>query len=88
MFDGKDTEYLGDAMSNIYLPIFDSFEEYRVGKAVLVGKFNWRLLFRDVLPRDLTGIDLVLHNDCSESFTYRLLAGGEVTPLGHGVSGS
>ncbi|KAL3910521.1 MAG: hypothetical protein SGILL_007661, partial [Bacillariaceae sp.] len=84
MADGEETEYQGDAMSYIYLPIFDSFEEYRVGKAVLVGLFNWGNLFRDVLPRELSGIDLVLHNDCSESYTYRLTAGAMVTPLGHG----
>jgi hypothetical protein len=86
MSDAIEKKYQGDAMSYIYLPIFDSFEEDRVGKAVLVGLINWGKLFRDVLPREFTGIDLVLHNDCSESYTYRLESGGEVTPVGFGVS--
>ncbi|KAL3925957.1 MAG: hypothetical protein SGILL_000058 [Bacillariaceae sp.] len=88
MEKGEEMEYQGDAMSYIYTPIFDSFEENRKGKAVLVGLFNWGNLFRGVLPDRKAGIDLVLHNNCSEPFTYHFLAEGEVVPRGKGVSPS
>jgi hypothetical protein len=83
-------EYQGDPMSYIFVPIFDSFESGRTAKSLLVGLFNWGILFRDVLPRGVTGIDIVIKNSCNESFTYRLVGSSvgtsDVLPLGQGVS--
>lgn len=83
--EGEQVEYMGDPMSNLFIPIFDSFEDGRVPKAVLIGLFNWGNLFKRVLPPTLKGIDLVLQNNCSEPFTFRV-KGSDVIPLGKGVS--
>lgn len=77
--------YKGDPMTQIYIPIFDSFEEDGVAKAMLVGLFNWGSLFENSLPPGIGGIDVVLRNNCYEPFTYRVFE-HEVVPLGKGVS--
>lgn len=82
---GKEVKYLGDPMSNLFIPIFDSFEDDRIPTAVLVGFFNWGNLFKGVLPDSTKGIDLVLRNTCTDPFTYRVI-GLDVVPLGKGVS--
>jgi hypothetical protein len=83
---GKLEDYKGDPMSNLFIPIFDSFEDNRVPKAVLVGLFNWGNLFKGVLPETTKGVDIVLQDNCDDYFTYRVI-GEEVIPLGKGVSG-
>jgi hypothetical protein len=83
---GRKVEYQGDPMANFFVPIVDSFEDDRNITAVLVGLFNWGGFFQDALPPTFGGIDVVLHNDCSDSFTYRLAFGGKVVPVGKGVS--
>ncbi len=82
---GAEVVYLGDPMSNLFIPIFDSFDDDRIPTAVLVGFFNWGNLFKGVLPESTKGIDLVLRNTCSDPFTYRVL-GESVIPRGKGVS--
>ncbi|KAG7366377.1 adenylate/guanylate cyclase [Nitzschia inconspicua] len=80
----EEVDYQGDPMSNFFIPIFDSFEPERNSTAVLVGLFNWGTYFRDVLPTNFGGIDVVLHNTCYESFTYHLGFQGVASPLGKG----
>jgi hypothetical protein len=82
----RTVEYQGDPMSYIFVPIFDSFESGRTAKALLVGLFNWGILFRDVSHSGEAGIDIVIQNDCNESFTYRMTDTGDVIPMGRGVS--
>jgi hypothetical protein len=82
---GEEVEYLGDPITYVYVPIFDSFDSSsRKTVAVLSGLFNWASHFKDILPPNIRGVDMVLRNDCSGSFTYRI-NGGEVIPLGSGV---
>jgi hypothetical protein len=82
---GDEVEYPGDPITYVYVPIFDSFDiSTRKTVAVLSGLFNWASHFKDILPPNIRGVDMVLRNECSESFTYRI-NGGEVIPLGSGV---
>lgn len=82
---GREVKYQGDPMTNLFIPIFDSFEDDRIPKAVLVGFFNWGNLFKDVLPDNLKGVDVVLKNTCFDPFTFRVI-GETVVPRGKGVS--
>lgn len=82
---GKQVEYQGDPMTNLFIPIFDSFEDDRIPKAVLVGLFNWGNLFQNVVPETVKGIDLVLRNSCFDPYTFRVI-GKDVIPIGKGVS--
>jgi hypothetical protein len=82
---GEEVEYQGDPITYVYVPIFDSFDSStRNTVAVLSGLFNWASHFKDILPPNIVGVDVVLRNECFESFTYRI-NGGEVIPLGSGV---
>ncbi|KAL3943208.1 MAG: hypothetical protein SGARI_000020 [Bacillariaceae sp.] len=86
LFDGTKKEYNGEPMSYIFLPIYDSHgDDLRQAKAVLVGVFDWKRFFYKELPPKYYGIDLVLHNTCNSSVTYRLAKSG-ITFTGIGVS--
>ena len=75
--------YQGDPMSNVYMPIFDSFKEDRVPVAVLISTFNWASFWQHVLPPTSKGVVVVLENGCDEGFTYEVV-GKEVVLLGPG----
>ena len=76
--------YQGDPMTKVYIPIFNSFESDREPVAVMVGLFNWAAYFKEILPPNIIGVDVVLRNECYEPFTYRI-NGGDVVPIGSGV---
>jgi hypothetical protein len=82
---GREIEYLGDPMTYVYIPIFDSFGDGRKPEAVMTGFFNWGIFFEDILPPHVVGIDVVLENHCYGAYTYRI-NGGDVIPVGNGVS--
>ena len=75
--------YAGDPMSQIFLPIFDSFRDDRNAVAVLGAWIHWASYFQHILPLSLRGVYIVLHNTCSGSFTYEI-NGEEVRPIGMG----
>jgi len=79
----EEVEYEGDPMTVVYLPIFDSFESSRKVVALMLGTFNWGRYFKNILPPNVQGIDVVLRNPCYEAFTYRV-SSSEVRPLGRG----
>lgn len=83
----REVQYQGDPMTYVYLPIFDNFTQDRKAIAIMLGLFNWATYFKDVLPPNVEGIDVVLHNPCYESYTYRV-SDDAVIPLGKGVSKS
>ena len=76
-------QYQGDPMSNVYMPIFSSFQEDRVPVAVLISTFNWAVFWKNVLPPTNKGVVVVLDNGCDEAFTYEVV-GENVTLLGAG----
>ena len=81
----KMVQYAGDPLSQIFFPIFDSFDtDTRKPAAVMVAWLHWMEFFRDVLPSNLLGIIVVLQDTCGGgSYTYQI-DGEEVTPLGKG----
>jgi hypothetical protein len=50
----------------------------------MIGLFNWAIYFKEILPPNIIGVDIVLRNECYEPFTYRI-NGGDVVPIGLGV---
>jgi hypothetical protein len=82
---GEERSYRGDPMTYVYIPIFDSFRDDRVPKAVMIGLFNWARFFENVVPPHVLGVDVVLNNPCYESYTYQIF-GSDVVPVGDGVS--
>jgi hypothetical protein len=76
--------YNGDPMSDIFLPVFDSFDtDQRKTVAVLTATVNWRGFFRDILPQTVNGLTFVLENTCYGSHTYEI-NGQDVTYVGPG----
>ena len=77
----KEMEYQGDPMTAIYLPVFESFQDGRRAVAVMHAILNWASVFKNILPDNIVGVDVVLNNPCHESYTFRV-NGPEVEPLG------
>jgi hypothetical protein len=85
--------YGGTPISQVYFPIFDSFQDDRKPVAVMVAWLHWIDYFRDVLPASANGIQLLLKSSCADdsaaqkriiqSFTFEI-NGAEVTPIGKG----
>lgn len=74
----------GSPISNLVLPIFDSLNQtIRKPVAVLSATIHWRGYFRNILPADVNGIDVVLRSTCSEFFTFRI-DGPKVSAVGYG----
>lgn len=46
-------------------------KEHRVVGAVIAALF-WREMLVNILPEDSKGIDIVIDNECTQSFTYRV----------------
>ena len=81
----KMVQYAGDPLSQVFFPIFDSFDtDTRKPAAVLVAWIHWMGFFRDVLPSNLVGFIVVLRDTCAAgAYTYRV-DGETVSPLGMG----
>lgn len=78
-------QYAGDPLSQVFFPIFDSFDkETRKPAAVLVAWIHWMGFFREVLPPNVVGLIVVLRDTCARgAYTYRI-DGEVVFPLGLG----
>jgi hypothetical protein len=69
-----------EPVSDIYYPIMDALDRVNLEDeptpAPVVGLlwmgFFWRDMFTNLLPRGSVGIDVVVSNPCSLSFTYRV----------------
>lgn len=69
-------EYYGDPMAQIFLPIFDSFNRTtRKPVALITALVHWRAYFRDILPANIKGVDVVLENTCDGFFTFQVSKG-------------
>jgi hypothetical protein len=76
--------YTGDPMSDIFLPVFDSFDgDQRKTVAVLTATVNWKGFFRDILPQTVHGLIFVLENTCDGAHSYEI-NGQDVTYVGPG----
>jgi len=83
----KNVEYQGDPMSNVFMPIFNSFQPDRTPVAVLISTFTWASFWKNVLPPTNQGVIVVLDNGCDESFTYEI-NGEDVVLVGAGTCGN
>ena len=60
-------------MAQIFLPIFDSFNRTtRKPVALITALVHWRAYFRDILPANIQGVDVVLENTCDGFFTFQV----------------
>ena len=82
---GKEVPYRGDPLTSIYIPIFSSVHSDNTTVGVLHAVFDWASYFKNILPGNIFGVDVVLHSQCHESYTFRI-NGRDVEPLGNGVS--
>ena len=84
MREGKITEYLGDPMGFVLIPVYDTFEvSTRNVVAVMKSAIHWRTYFRNILPSNINGITVVLENKCDGFYTYEL-QGAEAYVVGEG----
>ncbi len=84
MWEGTEMEYLGDPMSHIAIPIFDSVNSReRMVVGVVKSTIYWQSFLRNILPKNDHGITVVVENLCDGSYTYQL-DGPEVRVIGFG----
>jgi class 3 adenylate cyclase len=84
MWEGTEVNYLGDPMAHLHIPIFDYFNSTKrnvVG--ILTSTIHWRGYLRNILPSNVHGITVVLHNHCEGFFTYEI-HGDEAYVVGFG----
>eukprot|EP00538_Stauroneis_constricta_P004292 CAMPEP_0119565374 /NCGR_PEP_ID=MMETSP1352-20130426/29797_1 /TAXON_ID=265584 /ORGANISM="Stauroneis constricta, Strain CCMP1120" /LENGTH=876 /DNA_ID=CAMNT_0007614265 /DNA_START=1 /DNA_END=2631 /DNA_ORIENTATION=- len=74
-------EYLGDPVSPVAYPVFDSFDDDRKVVGITHTNIYWRLYFQSLLSPDIRGIICVLENTLDQQFSFRL-DGEDVTYLG------
>jgi class 3 adenylate cyclase len=73
----KTVNYNGGPMTNVFLPVFDSFKDgdtstKRTAKAVILAVIHWASYFKEILPPNVHGLVLVLDNGCDGPYTYRI----------------
>lgn len=68
----KNVDYKGDPMSNVFVPVFSSFETDRRPVAVLLAVIHWAAFLKNVLPPNVQGVVAVLDNGCDTPFTYQI----------------
>eukprot|EP00934_Nitzschia_sp_Nitz4_P000162 Nitzschia sp. Nitz4//scaffold354_size22159//7331//12950//NITZ4_008577-RA/size22159-processed-gene-0.17-mRNA-1//-1//CDS//3329548932//162//frame0 len=78
------TEYEYGPVSDLYVPVFDSFEDNTFIVAELTAYLYWQVYFEDILSEDDKGIDVVLENTCNQSFTYQI-HGHDAVYVGQGM---
>ena len=84
MWEGTEWSYLGDPMTHLYMPVYDSFNvTVRKPVAIVNSLVHWRAFFRDILPPNVVGITIVLENACDGFHTYRI-DGPEANVIGFG----
>jgi len=84
MWEGKQVDYSGDPMANLFIPIYDRLEgNQRNIVGVLKSTIHWRTHLTNILPKTNHGISVVVENSCDGNFTY-LLEGTEVQVVGFG----
>jgi signal transduction histidine kinase/CheY-like chemotaxis protein len=75
-------EYLGDPLTVLAYPVFDSFEDDRQLAGVLSTQVYWKGFFADILPPSSpSGIICILENSFNQTLAYRI-DGPDVTYLG------
>jgi hypothetical protein len=76
-------DYLGDPMSSVFVPIFESFDTTEKPSALIYSVFRWATYFEGLLPENTPGVVVVLENTCDGPFTYHVV-GEKAEYLGKG----
>jgi hypothetical protein len=76
-------KYPGDPMSNLFIPIFESFDTTKTPTALIYSVFRWATYFEGLLPEDTPGVVVVLENTCEGAFTYTVV-GKKAEYMGQG----
>jgi hypothetical protein len=79
----KPVDYLGDPMSSVFVPVFDSFDKTKKPTALIFSVFSWATYFEGLLPENTLGVVVVLENTCDGPFTYKVV-GEEAEYMGQG----
>jgi hypothetical protein len=79
----KPVDYLGDPMSSVFVPVFDSFDTTKKPTALIFSVFSWATHFEGLLPENTLGVVVVLENTCDGPFTYKVV-GEEAEYMGKG----
>jgi class 3 adenylate cyclase len=79
----KPLDYLGDPMSSVFVPVFDSFDTTKKPTAVIFSVFSWATYFEGLLPENTPGVVAVLENTCDGPFTYKVI-GEKAEYMGQG----
>jgi hypothetical protein len=69
----KVVDYLGDPMSSVFVPIFESFDTTKKPTALIYSVFRWATYFEGLLPANAPGVVVVLENTCDGPFTYKVV---------------
>jgi len=84
MWEGERVDYDGDPVSHIAIPIFEHRpDDGRIVVGVVESWIYWRWFMRGILPKDILGVTIVIRNNCTGSFTYKV-NGAESHPVGDG----
>jgi hypothetical protein len=82
--EGTQVDYLGDPMTELNIPVFDSFNTTsRKPVAVLKSVIHWKAYLRFILPSNVRGVTVVLQNRCDGSHTFEI-DGKEAHVVGFG----
>jgi hypothetical protein len=79
----KPVDYLGDPMSSVFVPVFDSFDTTKKPTALIFSVFRWATYFEGLLPENTPGVVVVLENTCDGPFTYKVV-GEKAEYMGQG----
>lgn len=75
--------YNGEPTTNLYYPVFDSFDRDRAVVGVYTMTIFWELLFSGMLPTNANPVVCVVENACGDVFTYET-SGDKAIFLGYG----
>jgi Adenylate and Guanylate cyclase catalytic domain len=79
---GRDVDYEGDPISDLFLPIAQSFED-NTTVALIIGVLHWASYFNDLLPVNTRDITVVLDDSCTGPSTL-LIRGNKTLFVGKG----
>ena len=84
MKEQEPVTYYGDAVSQVFVPVFDTVEgDKKESVAVVVAWIRWMDYFKGILPTEMNGVFFILKDSCGGNYTY-IINGEDVEPVGVG----
>ena len=80
---GKVVDYTGEPITQIYIPVFDSYDDNRTVVALIHATINWKSYFANIMSSNVKPIMIVLANTCQGPFSY-IIDGPQVNFVGAG----